>query len=909
MAHPVEVSRAALEQIRALPVEERRAVARAVDALSSAEGHPGKTGTLLVPAGAHTLVCVVDEDGRVVVVTLRAAGTSPGRTLREALGRAGRLLGRGGGMREWTADLRHAARSLRRAPGYGVAAVLTLAMGIGATAAVFSVANGVLLEPLPYQDPGRLVSIWSHWADEEKSWVSWPEYVAYQQQAQSLADAALYFTSEHNFTSVDAPERVGSAVLTANAFSVLGVRPWLGRFFTQEEAVTQASVVVLGYDIWQRRFSGDPAVVGRTVEINGLAFEVLGVLPPDFRLPIDYAAVSPSEVFFPAEGDATVPVEIPRNGGDHGYYVIARLADGASVESVRVEMDALAGRWVAEGLYDESRAFRPLVIPVTEDVVGKARGTILLLLGACGLVLLIACGNVANLTLSRSERRTREVAVRRALGAGRGRILRQLAAESVLLATLGGALGLLLAWAGVHALLGISPDAVPRADAVGLNATVLLFTVLIAAATPVLFAWLPALRVTERAVGSALYGSRGAESGPGRSRFRGLLVASQMAMAVVLLAGSALMMRTFARLMQIDLGFRTENVLTMRLTLPSASYPERDDIVRFWDDVLGQIRALQGVRAAGASRLLPLASQMGDSGFNVVGYVRAPDESTAAEWQFATPGYIEAMGIPVLEGRAFLESDRGDAVPAMLINEAAARRYWAPGVSPLGSRVRTFSGDTATIVGVVGNIRHNGVTSDARERWYRTPAQITSTGNLRRMSLVVHTDGDPLAVVGAVRDVIRRRDPAMPLAEVRTLDDVVSSALARPRFAMVLLSAFGAVALALSLVGAYGVLAYLVSLRTQEIGVRMALGATRGTVVRMVVGQGLGMAAAGVLAGTVLAFFLTRLMESQLYGVGPRDPVTFTVVPLLFAGVAAVACLLPGVRAAGINPTQALGVE
>jgi putative ABC transport system permease protein len=881
-------------------------------------GPPGSSsdpdaGELLeIPAGDFLLACVIEAGARrITIVTIRTAGEgSPGALLRLSARWMKRIL-RGGGALDALTEIRQAARSLVRAPGFTSAAVLTLALGIGATTAVFSVANGVLLEPLPYAEQDRIVTVWSRWIDFPKTWVSEPEYVHYWQTSRSFEDLALYFTSSHTLSSSGNPELVESSVVSANAFDVLGVQPALGRAFTWEEALGEEPVIVLGWEVWQRRFEGDAGVLGSSVQINGLPFTVVGVMPRGFLLPEDYRAAAPSQLFFPMPLDRGSPVQVPENGGSHSYYAFGRLRDGVSVESARADLEQIADRLGAEGVYSESWDFRPLVIPVGEHIVGTARPTILLLLGACGLLLLIAGGNVANLTLSRAEGRMREVAVRSALGAGRGRILRQLLTESLLLSATGGALGLALAAWGIRALLAIDPLAVPRASAVALDARVVLFTVVVTALTTILFGWVPAARVARAGVGSSLGGSgRGGVRSVGAQRLQGGLVAGQMAMAVVLLASAALLTRTFAELTRVELGFDPDEVITARITLPSADYPELTDVAAFWDELLRRARTLPGVSEAGAARLLPLDSQIGDSGFYPVGYMPAPGETPAAEWQYVTAGWSEVLGIPLVAGRSFDDSDRAGAPAVMMVNEAAARRFWGDR-SPLGARVATFGADTAVVVGVLSDVRHNGVTEEVRPRYYRLVHQLSGPGNARRMTVALGASGQAGGasaeeLAAPLRALVREMDPGLPLFRVQTMEQVVANSVAQPRFAMALLGVFAALALTLAVVGTYGVLAHAVSLRTREIGVRVALGAERSSVVAMIVRQGMGMALLGVLAGTALALGGAGFLSGLLFQVAPRDPLTFVAVPAVFLVVAAAACALPALRASRVPPTEAL---
>jgi putative ABC transport system permease protein len=560
--------------------------------------------------------------------------------------------------------------------------------------------------------------------------------------------------------------------------------------------------------------------------------------------------------------------------------------------------------------------FVPRIYAARDDIVGSARGTILVLLGAVVFVLLIACGNVANLLLSRSEARMREIAVRAALGAGRLRLVRQLLTESLLLSLAGGALGVGLATVGLRALLAVDPTAVPRADNIHMSGAVLAFALGASALTALLFGILPALRVSRgRGARTLTDGSRGAGRSARSNRAQGLLVAAQMAMAVLLLTGSGLMIRTFVQLLAVDPGFHPERVLTMRITAPTATYPTSTDVVAFYDELLRRIREMPQVSGAGAARILPLASTMGDSGLRVDGYEPGPNESMQADWQWATPGYFEVMGIPLVEGRTFQDGDNVDGENVIIVNQALARRYFGDR-SPLGARISVFDGrlnandhrDWATVAGVVGDLRHNGLTADVKERFYRPLAQVASS--MRSMTLTIQArTGDPAALVQPVRKVVAELDPRMPVSQVETMDQVLAASVAQPRFAMLLLAVFSAVALTLAIVGIYGVLAYAVSQRTPEIGIRMALGADRGRVVGMVVRQGMGMALIGVAVGVVAAAGLTRFMQGMLYGVTAQDPATFASVPVLFAAVALVACWVPAMRAARVRPAVALRGE
>ena len=915
MSWSIELSRPAVAALRALPREEQEVVARRIGHLEEAGLPPALAGGdpgeglhgVAVPAGTQLLLCLEDRAARrITVVTLQPA-EAPQAVGAMLLRRITDLLG-GGGMGGWVQDLEYATRSLRKAPGFTVLSVLTLALGIGATAAIFSVAHGVLLQPLPYGEPDRVVTVYAVWDNyPEGTWVAEDEFQLWHQENQTLQDLAYYLSWSATFTDVENPERVTAAWLTPNTFDVLQVQPVVGRTFTWDEAQLPDPPAMLSWGAWQRRYGGDPGIVDRTVEIDGTLTPIVGVLPQGFSLPVDYGLDQPSDLYFPTYVDLESPAPDLGGGGSHSAFLVGRLADGATVAEADADLKRIQSRVPAVGLYGPERGFTVLVKDAKDDVVGSARGTLWLLLGTVGFVLLIACGNVANLLLSRSEGRAGEMAVRSALGASRGRLVRQLLLESGLLATAAGLMGLGMAGLGVEALLAIDPDAVPRSGSVSLNGAVVAFTLGVSFLTALLFGLVPALRVSAGGESDALRERKSAGAGVAGVRTQGVLVAAQMAMAVILLTSAGLMGRTFLKLAAVDPGFAPGNVLTLRLTTPPANYPEGEDVSGFYEELLRRVRALPGVREAGGARILPLATTMGDSGFRIEGYEPAEHEAMQADWQWATPGYMEAVGIPLRAGRTFDSRDGPEGAHAVIVNEALASRY-IKGRDPVGSTIYLW-GDTATIVGVVGNIAHNGLTGPVRHRYYRPHAQVNSVSSQRSVSLTIQTEGDPRSVLDAVRAEIRTLDPSIPVAQVRTYDDILSSAVAEQRFALVLLGVFAAIALTLAVIGIYGVLSYSVSRRTREIGVRLALGAERAQVVRRVVGQGMAMAVLGVLMGTGVSWALARFMEGMLYGVDPRDPVTFVGVPALFAAVALAACFVPAFRASRVDPAKALRYE
>jgi len=914
MTWRIELSRAAVRTLRSLPRKDQRIIAHRIRHMEEAGVPPRarREGEAhLVLAGEHILVCLETPGSGtrgsvILVVTLRpGAGLAP-TGLRQLVKQWLLTLVSGGWMETLAQDVRFALRSLKKSPGFSSVAILTLALGIGSATAIFSVANGVLLKPLPYEDPREVVTVWASWDNfPDKTWLSVPEFQLYHQENRVFEDMALYGRSTATFTDPQNPEQVGSAMFTPNLFGVLGVEPILGRVPTWEEARDSAPPIMIGYGAWQRRWGGDPDLLGSTVEVDGSLMPVVGILPGGFTLPVDYSASNVSEIFVPGYVDLESPAPPLGSGGSHGYFAVARLLEGVTVEEARSDLQRVQARVEPNGLYAPERRFTPRVFAAVQDIVGGARGTILLLMGAVGFVLLIACGNVANLLLARGEGRMTEVAVRSAVGAGRGRILRQLLTENGILALLGGGLGVVLAHLGVQALLRIDPDAVPRAAAVTTDVLVLGFALAASLVTAVLFGALPALRVFQRRRGASLHlGARGA--GGVSTRLQGFLVAFQMAMAVVLLMGSGLMIRTFLNLLEVNPGFRPERVLTAQVTVPSGSYPTTEEVVGFYRELLRTLREIPGVEAAGAARLLPLASTMGDAGVRVDGYVPAPAESMQAEWQYVTPGYLEVMKIPLLEGRTFDEGDRPGSEEVVIINESLARHYWGD-ESPLGASA-TLRGEEATVVGVVADVVHNSLTGGAKDRFYRPHAQVSGFGH-RSMTLTVQSRTEPLALLESVRAAVRGLEPSIPLARIQTMDEVMAASMAQPRFALVLLGAFSILALILALVGIYGVIAYAVSRRTREIGIRMALGARSGTVVGLMVRQGMLMALIGVVVGTVAALTMGRLIQSLLYGVEPQDPTTMITVPTLFLAVAVLACWLPAARAARVDPSSALRWE
>jgi putative ABC transport system permease protein len=809
-------------------------------------------------------------------------------------------------------DLRFGARALGRTPGFAAIAVLTLAIGIGANAAIFSVVNAVLLRPLPWSEPDRAVMIWSKWVSFDKTWVATGEVVDYRRRSQTLQEVAAWGETQVNLTGDGDPERVSAGAVTANLFSTLGAAPMLGRVFTPQEDLPKGpNLVVLGFALWNRRYAADPAIVGRTVLVNGRAFDVVGVMPPGFVLPTDFGTTEPTQLWMPLQMDPA-----STDHGSHGLYAAGRLKPGATVEQAAAELSTIARAMTDEGLYPRQMQFDTVVLSLTDEVVGSVRRSVWLLLGAVGFLLLIACANVANLLLARAEGRQREMAVRTALGATRRRMLRQLLTESLVLTSLSAVAGLALAYAGVRLVAWWNPASIPRVSGASIDPGVLLFTAVVALLTSLAFGLAPALRAARVDLTDSLKdGAQGASSGFARQRFRSGLVIVEMALAVVLLVGAGLMLRSLWALQRVPLGFEPGGVLTMRLALPTASYPEPGQVVSFYQRLLDEVRQLPGVQHAGAARSLPLGSTIGDFGLMVEGYQPPPGTGAKGDWQIATDGYLEAMGERLIGGRPIAAADTADSMPVALINEEMARRYWA-GRDPIGGRLKIGGGGNpnrpwVTVVGIVADVRHNGITAPVKEKFYIPHTQWhLSVGNpMRGMTLVIRVSSDPLGLVAPIRQQIRALDANLPVSQVRTMHDVVGATMATSTFTGFLLAAFAGMALTLAAIGIYGVLSYLVSRRTREIGIRVAIGAGRAQVLSMVLRSGLTLALTGVVLGLVVAALATRLMSTLLHDVSALDPATYVAVGIGLSLVAVVASLVPAWRATRLNPVIALKAE
>jgi putative ABC transport system permease protein len=845
------------------------------------------------------------------------AGMTPGEARREAERRFGRLTSmkergyevRGGRWLEtfWR-DCRYAARSLRRSPGFALVAVGTLALGIGANTAIFSVVNAALLRPLPYRDPSGIVLLWG--ADRvtgaERGQVSATDVADWRAQARSFEAVATYGDWRPLLSEgAGEPERLPAAQVGDGFFDVMKGRPLLGRaFLPEEQEGGKDAVVVLGYGLWQRRFGGDPSIVGRTIKLSGRPHTVVGVMPPDFTSLPAGLLQEPAELYRPV---AEQPAEAER--GSRHLRAIARLKPGVALEQAQAEMTTIAGR-ISEAHPTENTNYGVRVTPLREDLVGNVRPALLLLFGAVGFVLLIACANVGNLLLARAGARRREIAIRAALGAGRGRIVRQLLTESMLLSLLGGGLGLLAAAWGTGVVGRVGAQLVPWLGRVEVDARILAFTFAVSVLTGIVFGLAPALQASRPDLNASLKEGGRSVAGAG-GRLRGALVVAEVALSLVLLVGAGLLIKSVARLRGVDPGFTAEGVATMNLWLPSAKYQKGADQHEFYARLAERVGGIPGVEAVGVTSVLPVSGNFDGRTVEVEGRAYGAGERPEVENYYVSPGYLRAMSIRLTRGRAFTDADSKDAPPVVLVSETMARRQWGD-EDPLGKRLRYYdpyaSKDVPwrTVVGVVADVKLTGLDTKGTQGLYAPEAQSPSPA----MTLVVRTGaGDPAAVVPAVRREIAALDKDLAVFNVKTMGELVADSLLLRRFSMLLLGAFAALALVLASVGIYGLIAYTVTQRTHEIGVRVALGAQRSDVFRLVVGRGMRLTLAGVGAGVVAALGLTRLMESLLFGVSASDPPTFAAIALLLTLVSLAACYVPARRATRVDPLIALRYE
>jgi len=806
-------------------------------------------------------------------------------------------------------DLRFALRTLIKKPGYTFVLILALALGIGANTAIFSVVNAVLFRPLPYKNAERLVWIWSTNPrnDIEFEVASAPDYNDWKTQNQSFEEMGAFVSTRLTLTSNGEPERYDGAYVSDGFFEVLDAQPIIGRTFTPEEnKPNSAHVIVLSHGLWQRRFGGDPKIVGDAITINGSPYTVVGIMPAVFKHPRPEANRQ-AEMWIPLQVDYA-------KAGRRGDYlgVIARLKPNVAIEQSRAEIKTIAAQ-LEQQYPDSNTGWSTLVVPLHERFVGDVQPVLMVLLGAVFFLLLIACANVANLLLARAAARQKEMAIRTAMGARRGRIVRQLLTESLLLAILGGALGLLLAMWGIEALVALSPGNIPRLNEISLDGRVLAFTFGVSLVTGVLFGLFPAWQASNPNLNETLKeGGRGTtESGRG-GRVRRALVVAEVALALVPLIGAGLMVKSFMRLQEVNPGFNPERVLAVEVYLPGTTYKEGAQATAFYKELLTKVQNLPGVEAAGAIDTLPLSGGGNVLAFYVEGHPLQPTDKTPdAEYRVVTPEYFQTMNIPLLRGRYLSEQDGPNVPWAFVINDTLARRYFGD-EDPIGKRMNL--GDAKdpewyTVVGIVQDTRHESLGADPYPQMYTVNTQVSR----RSMVMVARTTGDPGKMIANVRSTVAAMDSTLALNNARTMAQVMAESIARPRFNMLLMALFAVVALLLAAVGIYGVMAYSVTQRTHEIGVRMALGASSADVLKMVVRQGMALTLFGVGIGLAGAFIITRLISSLLSGllfqVGTHDPLTFVGIALLLALVALLACWIPARRATRVDPMVALRYE
>lgn len=794
-------------------------------------------------------------------------------------------------------DLRFGVRALVKNKGFTSIAIVTLALGIGANTAIFSVVNTILLRPLAYADPDQLVLIYEN--NHQKGWNSFAvapgNFVEWRSESRLCREMAAFGAVAFNLMQGGEPEQLRGASVSASLFAVLGATPSLGRHFLEEEDRPDGdSVVMLSHSLWHRRFGGDPGVLGRALALDGKSYTVIGVMPAGFAFPNPRI-----ELWVPLALSSEQAV----NRGGHYLGVVARMADTATVSAVQTEMDGIAAR-LEETYTQTNSGWGVVVSSLNEAVVGDIRRPLQVLVCAVAFVLLIACANVASLLLARGSARATEIAIRSALGASRSRLVRQLLTESVCLSLVGAALGVALASWGIDALVSLAPANIPRLREVGIDGSALGFTLAISVLTAIIFGLAPALQLTKVPAGETLKeGGRG-QSGSSTGRLaRKVLVVAEVALSLVLLIGAGLMIQSFIRLRAVEPGFQSDRILTGSISLPEIRYREPHKQADFFRELVSRASSMPGAETAAVVMPLPF---VGDSlyGFLVEG--RPSDNPPSANYYAVSDTYFDAMRIPLVKGRFFTESDSLDRPRVAIINETMANRYF-PGEEPIGKRMHITNGPTAfrEIVGVVGDVKQYGLNTTTPAQMYEPYLQSPRSS----MHLVVRAAGEPSGLYSAVRDQVRSLDAEQPIANLQTLDHIVAMSIAPERFSMLLLTIFAGLAFILAAVGIYGLMSYQVGRRTHEIGLRVALGASGADVLKLVVGQGMRLALIGVTLGVIGALALTHLMSTLLFEVNPQDPLVFAVVSMLFTGIALLACYIPARRATRVDPMEALRYE
>jgi len=800
-------------------------------------------------------------------------------------------------------DIRYGIRTLIKKPAFTAVVVAALALGIGANTAIFSIVNSILLRPLPYKDPDRLAMIWmdNKRMNVDQDIHSFANYLDYRDQNQVFESMAAYSGVSLNLVGSGEPERIIGSSATASLFEVLGVDPQRGRVFTvDEEQIGKNRVAVLSHGLWQRRFGGDPNIVGQEILVSDISRTVIGVMPPSFKFPHKDA-----EIWVPM----ALNDDQKRSRGSFGYYAIGRLKPGVSIQQAQAEMGTIASN-LANQYPNILEGYGVNLVPLHQQVTGKVRPALLVLLGTVAFVLLIACANVANLLLARAAGREREIAIRTALGANRVRLIRQLLTESALIGLAGGAVGLLIAKWGLSVLIALSPEDIPRLDQIGIDGRVLGFTLLVSLLTGLVFGLVPALQASKPDLNESLKESgRSATSGVERRRVRSALVVVEVALSLVLLIGAGLMIKSFSELQKVDLGFNPDRLLSMNIQLSRTKYAGPLS-TQFFRQLIERVEAMPGVESAGATTAIFIDALPNSTNFTVEGKPPVPTaEQIETPVDSVTPSYFRTMGIALLNGREFSEQDGLETTPVAIINDTFAKRFW-PGEDPIGKRFKF--GDTGsnapwmTIVGVVGDMRRTGLDVAVRCETFLPYTQRRFIGFL---SLVVRAKSNPAAVATAVRDEVWAIDPGQPVSHIRTMDQLLDGMMAQRRLNMVLFALFGGVALILAAVGIYGVISYSVTQRTHEIGIRMALGAGRADVLKLIIRNGMTLVLIGIAKGLIAAFALTRLMTTLLFGVSPTDLSTFAAISGILSAVALAACTVPALRAIKVDPMIALRYE
>jgi predicted permease len=809
-------------------------------------------------------------------------------------------------------DLRYAARMLRKNAALTMVIVLSLAVGIGANTAIFSVVNALLLKPLPYPEPDRLAILWlrSPGIGIPQDWPSPGQYMDIKAENHSFDELSISIGGSFNMTGLDHPERLEGMRTSSTLLDMLGAKPLLGRtLLAEEDQPGKPPVALLTHGLWKRLFGGDPQIVGRSLTLNGKQYTVAGVLRPDFLLNSEVvptvAAIEKVEILLPLPFGA----DAVNRRGDENYNIVGRLKPGVTMQEAQEDIAAIAGRIRNKDHRD--RTFTISVVPLLDQVVGNVRRSVLIMLGAVTLVLLIACANVANLLLSRATGREKEVAIRAALGAGRMRLVRQLLTESVLLGVLGGAAGLLVAVLTLYLVRDINPGNIPRLDAIRIDGSVLAFTFGISILTGIIFGMAPAARVARVDLNSSLKsGGRSSQTeggfNPARHGLRSLLVIAELALSMVLLIGAGLLIRSFARLASVPPGFNPDHVISMRSAEAGPKYQQDKARIQFYQQIGERISRLPGVQSQGAVSTLPLTASVSWGGILIEGYTPPPSEpELQVDMRVATNDYFRTMEIPLLQGRFFSDHDTSDVPKVILIDDKMAKRFW-PHESAVGKRMRANVKDPwYTVVGVVGTVKQYGLDIDGRMVIYY-PEQQSADGDLY---LVARTSNDPASVASAMVREIHAIDAGVPVFEVRTMQERLHDSLARQRFSMAVLGGFAGFAMLLAAVGVYGVISYMVTQGTHDIGLRMALGAQQRNILGLVVKQGMALAAIGIVAGLMGAFSLTRVMATLLFGVSATDVATFSVVTLFLVAIALVASYVPALRATRVDPVVALHYE